>query len=115
MPTNRAPDVPARPPRATRLPHRFTSFTLNNDAHYRRTIRASGSDHGATARTWRMPMGSRTNLRHHQTLYAGRNLRSPRSHRQSRLAGADGGIGRPLIASTFLFANGARRGPLLGG
>src|ERR1017187_8796429 len=47
------------------------------------TIRASGSDHGAAAGTRRMPVGPRTDLRHHQALHAGRDLRSPRSHRQS--------------------------------
>src|SRR5208283_2513893 len=60
------------------------SFTLEGHVHHRRTIRASGSDHGAAAGSGWMPLGSRADLRHHQTLHAGRNLRSPRSHRQSR-------------------------------
>src|SRR5260221_10490026 len=97
------------------LPQPERSFTLDAHVYHRRTIRASGSDHGAVAGSGRMPMGSGTDLRHHQALHAGRDLRSPRSNRQSRLAGIDWGIGGPAVAGAVLFADGERGRPLLGG
>src|SRR5260370_7718065 len=69
-----------------RLPRPDSSFTLEAHAHHRRTIRESGSDHGALAGSGGMPVGSRTDLRYHQALHAGGDLRSPRSHRQPRFA-----------------------------
>src|SRR5712671_3477512 len=54
---------------AARCPFRQASVTLVADVHDRRTIRASGRHHGAIARSGRVPLGSRTDLRFHQALH----------------------------------------------
>src|SRR5450631_2187763 len=104
-----------RPHTCTAIAPGIRLIYIEQDVYHRRTIRTSGSNHGKVAGSGRMPVGSRTDLRHHQALHAGRDLRSPRSDRQSRLAGIDGRIGRPAVTGAVLFANGKRGRALLGG
>src|SRR5450759_724978 len=64
-----------RPYAITAIAPAIRVIYIEQDVHHRRTIRASGSDHGAAAGPGRMPVGPRADLRHHQALHPGRNLR----------------------------------------
>src|SRR5580704_8663851 len=76
------------------------------NVHHGRTFRTPGQHHGTPARPRRLSLGPRTDLRFHQALHAGRDLRSPRSHRPSRLAGTRGRTWRPAVAGAVLRRDG---------
>src|SRR5215468_8829222 len=64
------PEVRSQEP-GVRKPDRMINLTCD----YWRKIREGSRDYGQAAGTRRMPLGPRADLRHHQALHAGRNLR----------------------------------------
>src|ERR1035437_5384539 len=52
----------ARPHTCTAIAPGIRLIYIEQDVHHWRTIRTSGSDHGAVAGSGRMPVGSRTDL-----------------------------------------------------
>ncbi len=83
------------------------SLPSNEKLHFGRPqISALGRDHGAPARARRLPVGPRADLRHHQALHAGRDLRSAGRHRPARLGRARRGTRRLHPAGRLLRADG---------
>ncbi len=91
------------------LPRRTRDNLEFNPPHnefFRREVSTIGFDHGAPARRGRVSLGPRADVRHHQTLHAGRDLRGAGRHRSARLAGPCRGVGRLPAAGCLLRADG---------
>ena len=90
---------------------------LENPSHgrqlqRRRKVPEARRDHGPPARARRLSLGSRADLRLHQALHAGRNLRGAGRHRPPRLERPGRRAGRLHAAGGLLRADGRRAGLL---
>src|SRR5207244_8462457 len=80
-------------------------YSVYTHVGHRRALRTRSVDHGQAARSRRLSLGPRADVRLYQTLHARRNLRSPRSHRQSRLARTHRRTRRPPAPGSLLLGD----------